>query len=88
MNFIRRPRSALRAMDERQHYFHDARIVLHRDESLTLETFWRNPEIAGVWIFRHAVHRDCFWTLHNRGTIAQAEKTETGEQCYRLTRPG
>lgn len=87
MSFIRRTRSALRAMSSEQRYFEDARIVDQGNDTFSIETFWRNPEIAGTWLFRHTLHRDCFYAMYNRALISPAEKTESGEQSYRLTRP-
>lgn len=65
MNIVRRTRAALRAMRPDQDFFHDAYVVLNRGCEPVLETYWRNPELAGIWEIRYRLTYKCFDALYS-----------------------
>lgn len=60
---IGRKLSAMRKFDPSQPYWHDAKIVVRESGEVTLITYWRNPEIAGIWEIHYKVLRKCFVQL-------------------------
>ena len=66
---IRRTRAVIRKFDSSQAYWHDARVVADEKGGATLITYWRNPELAGIWEFRYNVPSKCFLELHLQGLI-------------------
>lgn len=66
---IRRTRSALRLFDPGQRYWHSAQIIALDTGEAELVTYWRNPELAGIWEFRYVMNRKCFSELLSQRLI-------------------
>lgn len=82
---LRRTRAVLRQFDPNQHFFHSARIVV--GAGIVLETYWRNPELHGVWLFTYEVTPQCFAQLEIQELIV-LETYEPVGAIYRLSAKG
>jgi len=85
---VRRARAALRLFDPDQNFFHDARIVIEEDGEAILETHWKNPELAGVWLLRYKVLRKCLDQLKMQSLIERDLKAAPKEEAYKLSKKG
>ena len=84
MNIVRRTRAALCAMRPDQNFFHDARITLSRGCGPVLETYWRNPELAGVWEIRYRLTGECFDALYTGRFIRLDGESQPEKLIFRL----
>lgn len=84
MLIIRRTRALLRACNPEQRYFYGARIDTDERDRLILTTYWRNPELAGIWEFKYHVQRKCL----SRGLLLKTLEFDSLEKCYRITQKG
>ena len=82
---LRRTRSVLRAFDPNKEFWHDAEIIVE-EEAITLETHWRNPELAGIWLVRYRVSSECFLQLRIQNLIEREKVSE--RIIYRLSAEG
>lgn len=73
---------ALQKFDLSQRYWHDT-VVVVESTGPTIVTYWRNPELAGIWEFRYMLCPVCFSNMLHGGYIERSN--EQDPQQYRLT---
>lgn len=83
MRILRRSRAVLRQLRHDQNFFHDGYILQIGEEKPTVETFWRNPELAGIWECRYLVARDVVRHMLYKGLIVRDEKSTVEKQIWR-----
>jgi hypothetical protein len=73
---------ALQKFDPSQRYWHDT-VVVVESTGPTIVTYWRNPELAGIWEFRYALCPVCFSNMLHSGYIERSNAQDPHQ--YRLT---
>lgn len=91
MPTLRSIRAVMRKFDRLQPYWEDAAIELSSENEVSLVTYWKNPELYGLWEFRYSVTLRCFGNLIERGLIEQeasSVRKNKGAILYRLSPQG
>ncbi|MEN9412932.1 MAG: hypothetical protein RLZZ342_19 [Candidatus Parcubacteria bacterium] len=79
MKLLRRTRSVLRKFNENQAYWHDAKIFQHRDGGALLITYWKNPELDGIWELHYKIIAKCMGELKKYPSLIQLEQGGDGK---------
>ncbi len=82
----RRPRAVLRKFDPRHEYWYGAELIAEYSGGATLVTYWRNPELAGIWELRYEVTPACFRELQQQELIEQDQSKDP--RTYTLSHKG
>lgn len=85
---VRRVREAIHKFRPSQPFFHDAKIVEERGGRATLVTYWKNPELAGIWELRYRIIPKCMIRLQYLKLIEHDGPSERGTQQYKLSKRG
>lgn len=84
---LKRTKAVIRKFDPEQDFWHDARIVVN--DHIVLETYWRNPELAGIWLWTLEISPRCFAELIQQDLIDISNEESTADQhVFRLTKKG
>jgi hypothetical protein len=73
---LRRTREVIRKFDPNQRFWHSASVIVHDDGSGTLITYWRNPELAGIWEYRYHILPKCLRELFAQALIEHDESDD------------
>lgn len=68
---VGRTKAALRKFDPSQEYWHNAKILIDSAGAATIVTYWRNPELAGIWELRYQVSAECSYQLMLQKLVEQ-----------------
>ena len=82
-----RTRAVVRHFDPHQMYWIDARIVVD-NYGITLETFWRNPELAGVWLWTCPMTDKILGKLITQDLIVLDPESTPLQDVFRLSAKG
>lgn len=85
---VKRVRDAIQKFNPNQPFWHDARIVEEKSGKTTLETYWVNPELAGVWELRYRVTPKCMIRLLRIKLIEFDKPIDEDAKSYRLSKKG
>ena len=86
-NIVRRARSALRHLNPNQNFLDSAQLVV-QDGRVTIETYWRNREVQGVWLLCWPVAHKCFFRLKNERLIELDAVVGREKDIYKLSARG
>lgn len=82
-----RSMAAVLARCETDHRFwHNAQMVWGRDGKARLRTYWRNPELAGVWQLEYGVSGACFDGLLQRHLLRDLGENDVGERVFAVVK--
>jgi hypothetical protein len=66
---IRRSRAVIRKFDPTPEYWYDTKLITNEKGEAVVVTYWRNPELAGIWELRYKVIRKCLCELFQQQLI-------------------
>ncbi len=84
--YLRTMRAVLARCETEHRFWYGAQIVCTSDGKILLQTFWRNPELAGVWQLSHTLSGACFDGLLRHGHFVWIHRALDGAQVYRLVK--